>query len=209
MCFSKRQFQGMWATLTQHTQTLWASSRLKACITSIKRSNLFFLQLHSDCLLSIPTTCGDKSFQNLIHDGLSSVWRGGPLWTNLSTSLPSSLFHSLLSALLHTPQHPHSPLPSHSTISFSCREPYPPALLQPCPPLQRRLITCSFLPPHQRHRTKLARRKSCVESVGRGAIRSPTATQATQFSTLSSSESWKSGEKDEIGRTKKSSRLNK
>lgn len=50
MYFSKRQFQGMWATLTQHTQTLWASSRLKACITSIKRST----SSSSSCT---PTAC--------------------------------------------------------------------------------------------------------------------------------------------------------
>lgn len=51
MCFSKRQvFQGMWATLTHHTQTLWASSGLKACITSIKRST----SSSSSCT---PTAC--------------------------------------------------------------------------------------------------------------------------------------------------------
>lgn len=40
----------MWATLTHHTQTLWASSGLKACITSIKRST----SSSSSCT---PTAC--------------------------------------------------------------------------------------------------------------------------------------------------------
>lgn len=145
MCFSKRQV----SKHVGNTQTLWASSRLKACISSIKRST----SSSSSCT---PTACSPSQRLVGMKVFLESYSRQTLFYLERTTSLdkPSHLasFFSLSFTPVCSPPHATaSSFASHFSlrhlILFSCRESCAPALLQPCPPLQRRLITSLLFSP--------------------------------------------------------------